>query len=101
MITMKNHDIKNKLEKLKPVLREQYQVKTIGFFGSYARGEQTPKSDIDVLVEFVEGNSVDLFDFIELEDFLAQQLGIKVDLATMKALKPLIKDQILKETIYA
>ena len=98
---MRNQDIKSKLESLKPILRERYQVKTIGSFGSYARGEQNQKSDIDVLVEFVEGNSVDLFDFIELEDFLTKQLSIKVDLATKNALKPLIKDQILKETIYA
>lgn len=98
---MKNQDIKSKLEMLKPLLRERYQVKTIGFFGSYARGEQNQSSDVDVLVEFVEGNSVDLFDFIELEDFLTKQIGIKVDLATKKALKPLIKDQILKETVYA
>lgn len=98
---MRNQDIKSKLERLKPILRDRYQVKTIGFFGSYARGEQNQKSDIDVLVEFVEGNSVDLFDFIELETFLTEKLGIKVDLATKKALKPLIKDQILKETIYA
>jgi predicted nucleotidyltransferase len=98
---MRSHDVKSKLEKLKPVLRERYQVKTIGFFGSYARGEQSQKSDIDVLVEFVEGNSVDLFDFIELEDFLSKELGIKVDLATKNALKHLIKDEILKETIYA
>jgi len=96
-----NQDIKSKLELLKPILRERYQVKTIGFFGSYALGEQNRKSDIDILVEFSEGNSIDLFDFIELEDFLSRQLGIKVDLATKKALKPLIKDQILKETIYA
>jgi uncharacterized protein len=96
-----NQDIKRKLEKLKPILRERYQVKTIGFFGSYARGEPNKNSDLDILVEFNQSNSIDLFDFIELEDFLAKQLGIKVDLATKKALKPLIKDQILKETIYA
>ena len=98
---MKSQDIKSKIERLKPILKEHYQVKTIGFFGSYAKGEQKRKSDIDILVEFVEGNSVDLFDFVELEDFLTKQLGIKVDLATKNALKPLIKDQILKETIYA
>ena len=100
-MAMKNLDVKSKLESLIPILREHYQVKTIGFFGSYARGEQNPKSDIDILVEFVEGNSVDLFDFVELEDFLSEVLGVKVDLVTKKALKPLIKDQILKETIYA
>ena len=101
MMKMRNQDIKSKLERLKPVLRERYQVETIGFFGSYARGEQTQKSDIDILVEFVQGNSVDLFDFIELEDFLTKQLGKKVDLVTKSSLKPLIKDQILKETIYS
>ena len=97
----KIEDIKTKLEQLKPVLKERYQVETIGFFGSYARGEQNKKSDVDVLVEFSQPNTIDLFDFIELEEFLSKQLGIKVDLVTKSALKPMIKDQILKETIYA
>jgi predicted nucleotidyltransferase len=97
----KSQDIKSELQKLKPILKERYQVETIGFFGSYARLEQNKKSDVDILVEFTEPNNIDLFDFIELEEFLSNQLGIKVDLATKKALKPLIKDQILKETIYA
>ena len=96
-----NKDIKIKLELLKPVLKERYQVETIGFFGSYARGEQNRKSDVDVLVEFSRPNTIDLFDFIELEEFHSIQLGIKVDLVTKSALKPMIKDQILKETIYA
>lgn len=97
----RNREIKIALEKLKPLLKERYQVETIGFFGSYAREEQNKNSDIDILVEFTDSNSIDLFDFIELEDFLSKQLGVKVDLATKKALKPLIKEQILKETIYA
>jgi predicted nucleotidyltransferase len=93
--------VRSRLEKLKPVLKERYQVQTIGFFGSYARGEQNEKSDVDILVEFSEPNTIDLFDFIELEEFLSKQLGIKVDLVTKGALKPMIKDQILKETINA
>jgi predicted nucleotidyltransferase len=93
--------IKTSLEKLKPILKKQYQVENIGVFGSFARGEQTPKSDVDILVEFSEPNTIDLFDFIKLEEFLSQKLGIKVDLVTKSALKPMIKDQILKETIYA
>ena len=97
----KIEDIKTKLELLKPILKEQYQVETIGFFGSYARGEQNKKSDVDIIVEFSQINKIDLFVFIELEDFLSKQLGIKVDLVTKSALKPMIKDQILKETIYA
>ena len=97
----KSEDVRAKLEELKPVLKERYQVETLGFFGSYARGEQKKKSDIDVIVEFSQPNTIDLFDFIELEDFLSKKLGVKVDLVTKSALKPMIKDQILKETIYA
>jgi uncharacterized protein len=96
----KSEDIRAKLEELKPILKERYQVETVGFFGSYA-GEQKKKSDVDVIVEFSQPNSIDLFDFIELEDFLSKKLGTKVDLVTKSALKPMIKDQILKETIYA
>ena len=97
----KIEEIKSKLESLKPVLKERFQVETVGIFGSFAHGEQTVKSDIDVLVEFSQPNTVDLFDFIDLEEFLSQQLGIKVDLVTKSALKPMLKDKILKETIYA
>jgi predicted nucleotidyltransferase len=92
--------IKTILEKLKPVLKKQFQVENIGVFGSFARGEQTSKSDIDIVVEFYEPNTIDLFDFVRIEEFLSKELGIKVDLVTKKALKPLIKDQILRETIY-
>jgi uncharacterized protein len=52
-------------------------------------------------VEFSEPNTIDLFDFIELEEVISKKLGIKVDLFTKSALKPMIKEQILKETIYA
>jgi uncharacterized protein len=97
----KLEDILSKLEMLKPILKDRYQVETISFFGSYARGEQQKKSDVDILVEFSHPNNIDLFDFIELEEFLSKQLGIKVDLVTKSALKPLIKDHLLKETIYA
>ncbi len=93
--------IKTILENLKPFLKEQFQVENIGVFGSFARGEQTSESDIDIVVEFCEPNTIDLFDFVKLEEFLSQKLGIKVDLVTKKALKPLIKDEILRETIYA
>jgi predicted nucleotidyltransferase len=94
-------EIKTKLEKLKPTLRRQYQLKSVGVFGSFARGDQTEKSDIDILVEFTQPNTIDLFDFIDLEDFLSKKLEIKVDLVTKNALKPMLKDQILKETVYA
>lgn len=73
-------------------------MKTIGLFGSYVKGEQKDTSDLDVLVDFYE--PISLFRFIELEDFLTQQLGVKVDLVMRDALKPRIKDNILSEAIY-
>ncbi len=95
---MKLEVFKVKLESLKPVLAEKYNVVTIGFFGSYVRGEQKGESDLDVLVEFSE--PISLFKFIELEDFLSSNLGVKVDLVMRASLKPRIKDRILNEAIY-
>lgn len=86
------------LKKELPYLKEKFDVKTIGFFGSYVRGEQKEESDVDVLVEFQK--PVGYFKFIELEDHLSKKLGTKVDLVTPDALKPLTKPRILGEVIY-
>ena len=80
------------------LLRDKYRVKEIGIFGSVARGEQTATSDVDVLVEFSE--PVSFFAFLDLEDFLARTLGKKVDLVTKRALKPSVKNKILKDAVY-
>jgi uncharacterized protein len=93
-------EIKNELEALKPILKERFQVETIGVFGSYCRGEQGKKSDVDILVTFVEPNDVDLLDFIGLKQFLSRKLKMKVDVVKESALKRRIKDKILQETIY-
>lgn len=93
--------IRAKLEALKPTLKEKFEVQTIGVFGSYSRSEQTQKSDIDILVTFSEDAHIGFFKFLELEEFLSKQLGIKVDLVTKDALKPMLKDRILNETVYA
>jgi predicted nucleotidyltransferase len=93
-------EIKTQIEELKPILRKRYQVETIGVFGSYCRGEQKSKSDVDVLVTFVEPNDIDLIDFIEIKQFLSRKLKVKVDLVKKNALKPIIRDKILEETIY-
>ena len=85
------------LRENKPVLEEKYKVKTLGVFGSYVRGGQKEGSDLDILVEFQE--PVGLFKFMELEEFLGKNTGIKVDLVSKKALKPRIGKYILKEVI--
>ncbi len=94
-------EIKVELETLKPTLKERFRVETIGVFGSYTRGEQTKKSDIDILVTFSKDAQVGFFKFLELEEFLTKKIGVKVDLVTKNALKPFIKDQVLRETVYA
>ncbi|MBI5121261.1 MAG: nucleotidyltransferase family protein [Rhodospirillales bacterium] len=66
-------------------------------FGSVARGEAGPGSDIDLLVEFDE--AVDLFDFVAVQDRLSELLGSKVDLVTRPALHPRLKDGILSEAV--
>jgi predicted nucleotidyltransferase len=82
-----------------PFLKGKFNVKSLGLFGSYVREEQTEKSDIDMLVEFEK--PVGFFKFIELEDYLSNKLGVKVDLVTSDALKPLIKPLIMSEAVYA
>jgi len=94
----KIEEIKSKLEELKPILKEEFKVENIGLFGSYVKGEQKGKSDLDILVEFSE--TIGLFKFIELEDFLSKELGVKVDLVMKEVLKPRIKEEILREVVY-
>ncbi len=79
-----------------PLLRK-YGVVRAGIFGSFARGEATKKSDIDVLVQFKGRKS--LFDLVRLERELKSTLKKEVDLLTYKSVHPLLKDRILKEEI--
>ncbi|HPO35364.1 MAG TPA: nucleotidyltransferase family protein [Candidatus Paceibacterota bacterium] len=91
-------EIKEKLRELKPLLQEKYKVSEIGIFGSYVRGEQKKRSDLDVLVDFYE--VPDLWSYIELQDFLLKKLKVKVDLVMKSALKPYIGKIILQEVVY-
>jgi len=92
--------ISERLGKLKPTLEESFQVEIIGVFGSYVRGEQTKKSDVDVLVEFKKDAHIGLLRYVELEIFLSEQLGVKVDLVAKGGLKPSLKERILSEVVY-
>ncbi len=90
--------IMKKLKENKPILREKYNVKTLGVFGSYIRGEQKKKSDVDILVEFEK--PLGLLEFVGLELQLSKLLGKKVDLVMKSALKPKIGKHILEEVQY-
>ncbi len=88
-------DVKKILNAQLPFLHEKYKVSQIGIFGSFVRNEQRIDSDIDILVDF--DGKIDLFDLLDLEEYLALILGRKIDLVTRKTLKPYIGKRILAE----
>ncbi len=90
-------EVKAILRKHEKELREKYGVKKIGIFGSYSRGEASEGSDLDILVEFEK--PIGLFKFLELEEYLSDLVGVKVDLVSKKALKPHIGKRILEEVV--
>jgi predicted nucleotidyltransferase len=80
-----------------PELRERYGVRTLGVFGAYVRDEQHRSSDLDVLVEF--DYTPTLLEFVDLQYYLGDLLGVKVDLVMKRALKPAIGRRILEEVV--
>jgi predicted nucleotidyltransferase len=82
----------------KPEMESRYGVQRLGLFGSYVRGRQRKKSDIDILVTF--NRDIDLFDFLDLRKYLESQLQAKVDLVMETALKPAIGKRIFSEVEY-
>lgn len=89
--------IKKIISKSKSAITSKFKVKEISVFGSRVRGENKTGSDIDILVDFYE--PIGFFAFMDLEEYLGRKLGIKVDLVSRKALKPIIGKQILKEAV--
>ncbi len=82
----------------KPELNSRYGVRRLGLFGSYVKNRQRKRSDIDILVQF--NRDIDLFDFVDLREYLESQLNSKVDLVMESALKPNIGKRILEEVEY-
>ena len=98
MLTQQN--ILNFLSENKLFLREQFHVVKIGIFGSFARNEQNPDSDIDILIE-MENNVSNVYDLKwNLREFLKNQFQRDVDICNSKHIKPYAKDYILKDAIY-
>jgi len=85
-----------KIKKMIEILKK-YGVKKVKVFGSYARGEAKPESDLDVIVEFSQRKS--LLEIVGIEQELEDTLGIKVDLLTEKSISPYLKERIEKESI--
>jgi len=95
--TKPNKEIEKIKSKITKVLKKN-KVTKAGIFGSYSRGEQNKNSDIDIVVE-INDNNMSLLGFIRLSRLLEELLKRKVDLVEYSAIKPRIKERILKEEI--
>ena len=94
---MTKEDILDYLKTHKQELRNKYGIESIGLFGSYARDEATPKSDIDIFVSM----KPDLFALVSLKEEIENALQTKVDIIREhKYLKPLLRKMIQKDIIY-
>jgi uncharacterized protein len=91
------HEILSTLRKLLPYITQNYKVNSIEVFGSYVRNQQNGNSDLDVLVTF--SKIPGLIKFLELKNYLSDQLGVNVDLVMKDSLKPGISSYILNECI--
>lgn len=87
-----------KLKELKPELEKNYNITELGVFGSFVRNEQTPQSDIDILVDYKKGTSI--LTLGGLQYMLSELFNAKVDLVMKKTLRKKIGEQILSEVIY-
>jgi len=92
-------EIQQTLREQKPYLAEKCGVEIVGVFGSYVRQEEGPDSDLDILIELDRPPKISLIGLVELEDYLSQILGVKVDLAIKTNLKKRIGKRILQEVV--
>jgi predicted nucleotidyltransferase len=86
----------SELTRQKPVLSERFKVRSMALFGSYARGDQTETSDVDILVEVDPAIGLE---FVTLADTLESALGLPVELVSTRALSSRARDYIASELI--
>jgi predicted nucleotidyltransferase len=85
------------LKLLMPTLKKLFKVETVEIFGSYARGEQSEESDVDILVTYSQ--MVSFFTVYDLEKYLRRKLCVKVDIVSKKFLNPYLQDRVLQEAV--
>jgi len=91
-------EILHALASVKSELLTSFKVREIGVFGSVIRGDQKESSDVDVLVGL--DNDADLLDLVALSQFLEEHLHRKVDVVPRNALRPELREQVLREVRY-
>jgi hypothetical protein len=91
-------EIREVIKQHRPELKKEFHVEKIGVFGSYARGAQKKRSDVDFLVTFDE--TISLFTLSGLYIYLQEHLGRKVDVVPFNSLRPELRKYVLKDLIY-
>ena len=94
---MNTNDVMSKLQSIKPCLQRDYAVKTVGLFGSFATGDYTDSSDVDIAVEFERPVGVE---FIDMSYFLEKEFDRKVDVVSIKGIKDRYLKEIEKDIVY-
>ena len=92
-------EIKKILEKNDSYIKTTFYVRELGIFGSFVKGKQKTKSDIDILVAFEQGHK-DFFNYTRLKYYMEELLGRKVDLVIKEAVKPRLRERIFNEVEY-
>lgn len=87
------------LKKNKEYLYEKFGVTRIGIFGSFTCGEETPDSDLDVVVE-MERDKKNIHSFLQLKRYLERETARKIDLGFEHSLKPIVREKLKNQIIY-
>lgn len=90
-------EIENKIRTVKPYLQDEFGVDQIGYFGSFATGDYTLDSDVDILVTFSKKVG---WKFFDLKEYLESSIGRKIDLVTEGSLKQQWKQAVLQQVKY-
>ena len=85
------------LREIKPAMAMRYKLRSMALFGSYSRGDQTPESDVDVLVDVDPAIGLD---FIDLAETIERRLGVKTDVVPADGVKPRYRAVIQKDLVY-
>ena len=95
---MTTNELLARLHDLKDELRQQFGIEEMALFGSYARGEATEESDVDIAI--LQMHLKDAFAIIDAREYLMKILNKNVDIGTFKSMKTFIKNRIKKDFIY-
>lgn len=91
------NEIKKIIKQHRNVLADKYGVAVVGIFGSYVRGEQEQRSDIDLLADILR--PISLLEMVGAEIYLSEVLEIKVDLVPKRSVREELRNNILEEAV--